>query len=271
MPAGGDQLRPVPEAGNGPTFTVEHFGWGAPDRLEVAGTFTGLQTEPPADPVLTVYGEDGAYRLPAIDDDAGQVDGAHLTASFAWVEEPVAFDRARLELGGSLAIDLLGPGTPADGEALPVELLGPAPARSAPGVEDAAERLRLETMLIEAAEHLEEARATAREAEAARERAEADLAAERERRAADAERFREGLATLRRSAEEALETARDEITALRGQIAELEPASAERDEARAELAGAQEELDAAHEALAAVREQAQALLGRASDAMAGRR
>ena len=304
MPAGGNPRRSPPDAAQSPTFTLEHFGWGAPDRLVVTGTFSGLEPQPPADAdaVLTVFGEDGAHRLPAIDGDgAPQVDGDRLNASFAWMETPVAFQHARLELGRSLAIDLLAPEeAAADGDPLPVQLLDvqddepPAaveapeepPAVEAPrraaDVDGAADRLRLETQLLEEAEQLEEARAMAREAEEALNRAQTDLTAERERRAADAERFREGLAMVRRSAEEALAEATDaradaekqagsEIAMLRERIAELEPASAERDAARAELARAHEELDAARDALRATRERAQELLDGLSDTAAERR
>jgi hypothetical protein len=310
MPAGGNPRRSPPDAAQSPTFTVEHFGWGAPDRLVVTGTFSGLEPQPSADAVLTVFGDDGAHRLPAIDGDgAPPVDGDRLTASFAWLETPVAFQHARLELGGSLAVDLDDPEAAADGDPLPVQLLDApdepdepdapdepdepdapedeppaaveAPRRAA-DVDGAADRLRLETQLLEEAEQLEDARATTREAEEALHRAQADLAAERERRAADAERFREGLAMVRMSAEEALaaatdargeaeEQARNEISMLRERIAELEPASAERDAARAELARAHEELDAARGALHATRERAQELLDGLSDPAAGRR
>src|SRR4051794_20677093 len=94
-----------------PTFVVERFGWGAPDRLEVAGTFSGLTIGTPGGAVLTVYGEDGSHRLPAVDaGDAGSsADGAHWAAEFAWLDAPVAFDRARLELGTSLAVELPAP------------------------------------------------------------------------------------------------------------------------------------------------------------------
>ena len=294
MPAGGDPRRPPPDAPQSPTFTVEHFGWGAPDRLEVTGTFSGLEANPPAEAVLTVFGDDGAHRLPAIDEDgARKVDGARLTASFAWLETPVAFQHARLELGRSLAVDLLAPEAADGGDPLPVELLDAddheeppaveAPRRAAEvDVDGAADRLRLETQLLEETEQLEDARAIAREAEEALHRAQTDLAAERERRATDAERFREGLATVRGSAEVALaaatearaeadEQARSEISMLRERIAELEPASAERDAARAELARAHEELDAVRAALHATRERAQALLDGLSDPAPGRR
>lgn len=253
---------------DGPTFMVERFAWGAPDRLEVAGTFSGLAAETFGGAVLTVVGEDGAHRLPAIGngDAAPLADGAPWAAEFAWLEAPVAFDRARLELGASLAVELPAPGTAMNGDPLAVEVLEEAvesepPATEAPPAPavaaDAAGRLRLETQLLDQAEQLEEARTAAQRAEAALLRAETDLAGEREARAADAERFREGLAQLRSSAEEA--------------IAKLEPASAERDAARIELAQARSELEAvrsevedARGALDAARADAQALVDRLS-------
>jgi hypothetical protein len=292
MTAGSDRRRRSKDAVDGPSFVVEHFGWGAPDRLELAGTFSGLATEPPAGAVLTVFGEDGPHRLPAIDADGEwKVDGERMTAAFAWLEAPVAFDRARLELGGSIAVELRAPGAENDGEPVPVEVIDagdeqappvPEPPRQTPDLEGAADRLRLETQLLEEAEELEEARAKAREAEAALHRAQEDLAAERERRAADAERFRDGLAMVRRSAEEAVaaatearaeaeEQASNEIAVLRERIAALEPASAERDAARAELARAHEELDTARAALTAARAGAQELLDQLSEIASGRR
>jgi hypothetical protein len=252
---------------DGPAFVMERFGWGAPDRLEVAGTFSGLTIETPGGAVLTVFGEDGAHRLPAIDrsDDGAPADGAPWAAEFAWLEAPVAFDRARLELGASLAVELPAPGTATNGNPLAVEMLEEAaepepPATEAPPAPAAGsptERLRLETQLLDQAEQLEEARTAAHRAEAALLRAESDLASEREARAADAERFHDGLAQLRASAEEAL--------------AALEPASAERDAARIELAEARSELDAvrvelddARSALDSARADAQALVDRLS-------
>jgi len=283
---------PKPSSSNGtggPTFVVERFGWGAPDRLEVAGTFSGLAAGTPGGAVLTVIGEDGAHRLPAIGhgENGSPADGALWAAEFAWLEAPVAFDRARLELGESLGVDLPAPGTATDGDPLAVELLEEAGEEGPPASDEppepavvggAAERLRLETQLLDQAELLEEARNAAQRAEAALERAESDLAAEREARAADAERFHEGLAQVRASAEEALAAAADErarkeelaqaeLAELRERITNLEPASAERDEARAELDALRGELDDARGALAAAQDDAQALV----DRLAGRR
>ncbi|HET8949979.1 MAG TPA: hypothetical protein VFN44_05700 [Solirubrobacteraceae bacterium] len=209
---------------DGPTFVIERFGWGAPDRLEVSGTFSGLATETSPGAVLTVVGEDGPHRLPAIDqvDAEAPTDGARWAAAFSWREAPVAFDRARLELGTSLAVDLPAPGRENGGHRLAVEVLDeaePPAAEEPPAAADPAGRLRLETQLLDQAEQLEEARAAAHRAEAALLRAESDLAAEREARAADAERFREGLTLVRSSAEEAIEQSRSELDALRGALA----------------------------------------------------
>ena len=259
---------PKPSSSNGtggPTFVVERFGWGAPDRLEVAGTFSGLAAGTPGGAVLTVIGEDGAHRLPAIGhgENGSPADGALWAAEFAWLEAPVAFDRARLELGESLGVDLPAPGTATDGDPLAVELLEEAGEEGPPASDEppepavvggAAERLRLETQLLDQAELLEEARNAAQRAEAALERAESDLAAEREARAADAERFHEGLAQVRASAEDALTAAadaraRDEQQA-KAELAELDALRGELDDARGALAAAQDDAQALVDRLA---------------------
>lgn len=290
-------------AEGGATFSLETFGWGAPDRLVVSGTFSGLPAEPLAPAVLTVLGADGPHHLMAVDDDAdAPVDGASWTAAFAWLEAPVAFERARLVLGDRLAVDLPAPGggiARADG--LPLEPLHAGDAADQPAADgspepadvgSAVDRLRLETQLLEETEQLEEARASARRAAEALQRAEADLAEERSLRAADADRFREGLATVRGSAEEAIaaaaaasDRAEQQAHALRTRVAELEAASTEVDAVRSELAEAREELeqtrgdvrslrdelDAARGALAGARAGAQELLDQLADpTIAGR-
>ena len=219
-----------------------------------------------------VHGPDGTHRLPAIGDSVAgpPADGARWAAAFAWQELPVAFDRARLELGAGLAVELPGPGEAADGRSLPVERPhqgnGAAPPvgevlRYAADVDGAAGRMRLEAQLLDAQEQLEEARAAARRAEEELARSQADLTAEREGRASDAERFRDGLTKVRSSAEEALGAAaaartqadgqaQAEIAALREQVGDLEQAGAESaglrselEQARAETARVQSELE----------------------------
>ena len=46
------------------TLELERFAWGAPDRLEVAGTFTGLEEPDAAPPILVLSGAGRTHRLP---------------------------------------------------------------------------------------------------------------------------------------------------------------------------------------------------------------
>ena len=192
---------------DGPSFVVERFGWGAPDRLEVAGTFSGLTTDPPGEAVLTVVGDDGPHRLPAIG--SGEeiaADGGHWAAEFAWLEAPVAFEHARLELGTSLAVELPAPDTTTDGDEIAVELLEAAAEDGSPqpaGVGDVSEQLRLEARLLE--------------------------------------QFRDGLAQVRSSADEALEAVRLELEEARS---ELEIVRGELDDAREALDAARTDAQA---------------------------
>ena len=242
-----------------PMFALDRFEWGAPDRLEVAGSFFGLEGRPAAEPVLMVHGPDGPHRLPAIEDGAGPpADGSQWAAAFAWLEAPVAFDRARLELGPALAVELPAPGQGETGSSLPVSTADDPDAGNAAG------RLRLEAQLLDARQELEETRVAAQRAQEELDRARADLAAERQRGADDAERFREGLARVRASAEEAIgaaelarsraeQEAQAEIAALRERVAALEPAAGELETVRSDL-------DDARSTLAEARAGAQSLL-----------
>src|SRR5829696_5375366 len=74
------------------TFQLERFEWAAPDRLEIAGSFAGV--EPPrAAPTLLVRADDGVRRLTgATADEAG--DGDPWSAAFHWSEPPVPFSAA---------------------------------------------------------------------------------------------------------------------------------------------------------------------------------
>jgi hypothetical protein len=254
-----------------PMFALDRFEWGAPDRLELAGRFSGLEGRPAAGPVLMVDGPDGPHRLPAVGDGAGPpADGAPWAAAFAWLEAPVAFDHARLELGPALAVELPGPGQGESGRSLPVSTADDGTGAAdvlvaAADADGAAGRLRLEAQLLDARQELEETRVAAQRAQEELERAQADLAAERRRASDDAERFRAGLASVRASAEEAIgaaelarsraeQEAQAEIAALRERVAALEPAADELETVRSEL-------DDARSTLAEVRVGAQSLLG----------
>jgi hypothetical protein len=190
------------------TFQLERFEWAAPDRLEIAGSFAGV--EPPrAAPTLLVRADDGVRRLTgATADEAG--DGDPWSAAFHWREPPVPFSAAELDLGGGLSVVLPAPG--ASAEALSIR------GAASP----AADTLRLQAELIAAQEETREAQAAHELALEELERARADLEAMRLRRTAEAERFKEGLAQVREAGERALATSQGELEALRARVGELE-------------------------------------------------
>jgi hypothetical protein len=234
------------------TFELERFVWGAPDRLELAGTFSGLDESPADLPVLVLTGRDRTYRLPAAADDVSGVpeNGQPWRAAFVWQEAPAAFEGAVLQLGGELAVDLPEPGAD-DAEPGNVEL----PIRLRPGTD----RLRLEADLLTASEELRAAQSGLHRAQEELSRARADLEAEREGRAADAQRFRDGLTQVRGSAEEALSAEQRTAEGLRDELAAASAAVAAKE---AELADVREELEVA----AAFRTEIETLQKRLDDA-----
>ena len=94
-------------------FELERFEWQAPDRLEIAGKFHGLQAPPAGDPVLVVSGGGAAHRLEAVPEivDGPPEDGKAWRAQFIWDEAPVGVDSAVLEVGPDIVVDLPPPGT----------------------------------------------------------------------------------------------------------------------------------------------------------------
>jgi hypothetical protein len=253
MIAGGGD-RPL-DTSNGMTFALERFAWGAPDRLEVSGTFAGIHDTPPGAPELVVHGRERVHRLRAVPDriSGPPEDGRLWWAEFAWQEPPEAFDGAELQFGGALVVEL----PPVDDAESTAQLTvrGPQPS--------GAERLRLEADLLAAQEEVRELRAAVERLQEELTRARDDLVAEHERHAVDAERFREGLARVQRSAEAAiaeaqsaieqrdatLVQARAEAEALRRQRAGVDDARRAADEARTELEGMMGRLTAIREAL----------------------
>jgi chromosome segregation ATPase len=166
-------------------------------------------------------------------------------------------------------------GTPLEDHEIPYEEGAAEDDPSAPGDTTmpgaAAERLRLESALLEAEEEIRERRLAMEVIRNELARTRQDLDAERSHHNDDAERFREGLAHLRTSADEAvahaqrttrettarLRQAEETIAQLQEQVesseASLALAHSDTEALRAELQQAREESAAAVEALAGAR------------------
>jgi hypothetical protein len=261
---------PVAVAPAPATFMLKRFAWGAPDRLEVSGTFAGLLDTPAdASPVLIVSTGERMHRLPAVPDSlvASPEEGRLWRAAFAWQDAPVAFDVAQLQIGANVVVQLPEPatrrlsrpralevrtgGTGDDlpetaetasdehGERASIKANGNGPRtlagspREDRGAGDGAERVSSKVDLLAAQEQVLEVGAALQQTREELTRARDDLSAERERHAEDRERFREGLAKLQESAEESLAV---EQSATQQLGADLREAQAEIDALRERLA-----------------------------------
>jgi hypothetical protein len=255
-------------------FELERFAWGAPDRLQLSGRFTGLSDVSADAPVLVVHGPERMHRLQALPDSlSGSLeDGSMWSAEFAWQEPPVAFDAATLELGPEIAVELPEPGTKRRwirGSTLSVRRpeREPEPQPEDSGPAPGAERVRMEAELLAAREEIRELRAAAEQAREELTRARDDLKSERDRHAGDAERFREGLASVQQSAAEALARKQSAVeqleAALRDARGALEAKDAELDRLRAQL----DDAAAARERAEADAEQLLSRLERIRDAL----
>jgi hypothetical protein len=245
------------------TFELERFEWAAPDRLQLAGTFGGLAGAETGAPTLVVHGAERTHRLEAVADDGSgpPQDGSPWAATFAWGEAPEAFDRAELQLGSDVAVELPEPRAgkrPFGGQRLQVRPVRPETDAAQNGAGGAIERLHLQSELVAAQEEAHERRVAAEQAEEELDRARRDLETERRRHAADTERFRNGLASVRASAEEALAAEQRTIEDLRAQLLARDAQVAEvRNELEAAIAArteAETAADALREGLAAMKD-----------------
>ena len=95
-----------------PMFELARFAWGAPDRLELSGTFVGVPDVPADAPTLVISGANGVHRLPVVPESVSgpPEDGRRWEAVFAWQEPPVAFEVAELQFGDDMVVELPEPG-----------------------------------------------------------------------------------------------------------------------------------------------------------------
>jgi DNA repair exonuclease SbcCD ATPase subunit len=256
-----------------PAFVVERFGLEG-GRLEVAGHWHGVRGRRFVRPVLWLHRGEARRRLVAVLDHKPWAadDGDPWLAAFAWEGGALDADRAELEVGRELVVDLPLPGRKAPPST-------PARPRRPSELERAREELSAATRerrALEAA--LEAATSDAGRLEQLRDErdravAERDRAVEAAERArADGERLvndeyrqreqahesADRAAERARATEAARELAQRQLTAARDSYAALE---AERDEARERLAVAMAEGDELRERLEAAAAERERLLG----------
>jgi len=231
-----------------PAFVVERFAV-AGDRVEVAGHWRDVRGRRFVRPVLWLHRGDSRQRLVAVLDHkpwaAG--DGEPWVAAFKWPGGDLAADRAELEVGRELVVDLPRPGErapkrrpakprpPSELERVREQLLGATRERSA--LEAALVDARAEAAEVaELRAERDRARAEAEQARADGERLVNDEYRQRERAqaAADAAAERARLAdTARALADRQLNAARTAHAELELRLAAVET---ELERLRAELA-----------------------------------
>jgi hypothetical protein len=271
--------KPVAVAAAAPTFMLKRFAWGAPDRLEVSGTFGGLHDAPAdASPVLIVSTGERIHRLPAVPNSlvGSPKEGRLWRAAFAWQDAPVAFEVAQLQIGADVVVrlpepgathrlsrpralevrtggngdDLLETGEAASDErgkraSIKSNRNGPRRLAGSPrkdrGAGDGAERVGSKVDLLAAQEQVLEVGAALQQTQEELTRARDDLSAERERHAEDRERFREGLAKVQGSTEEALAVEQSATQQLGADLREGQDALDAKDTTLEDLRGKLEE------------------------------
>src|SRR2546423_12439857 len=106
-------MPPAPTAGTA-AFDVERFEWTAPDRLEVAGRWSGVRGMRFVRPTLALRGEGERRRLLALLEHKpwAAEDGEQWLAAFPWEGEPFDADSAELAVAPSVAVVLPPPPLP---------------------------------------------------------------------------------------------------------------------------------------------------------------
>ena len=228
-----------------PAFTVERF---EPDgeRLEVAGHWRGLRGRRFVRPVLWLYhGEDRQRLVAVLDHKPWAVgEGAQWVAAFPWSGGKLEAERAELEVGTELVVQLPVPGGPVPKEPQTAKARQPTEVERLRGqlAAETKERRALQESLDKTSREAETVARVRAERDAAREEAE-HARADGERLVNDEYRQRErALATTeealvrQREAEAARDLAERQLGAARTSHSELEAALAATEAARADLA-----------------------------------
>src|SRR2546421_3769717 len=92
---------------------VDRFEWVAPDRIEIAGLWTGLRGRRFIRPTLILKGQGEPKRLLAVlDHKPWAVDNrSEWVAAFPWKGEPVEFESAQLHVASGIDVELPPPRT----------------------------------------------------------------------------------------------------------------------------------------------------------------
>jgi hypothetical protein len=100
-------------------FEIERFEWAAPDRIEIAGSWSGVRGRRFIRPTLVLKGEGEPKRLLAMLEHkpwAADGGGDVWVAAFPWQGEPVEFESADLHVASGIDVELPAPrlerGTP---------------------------------------------------------------------------------------------------------------------------------------------------------------
>lgn len=86
------------------SFTLLRFEWTPPDRLDVVGSWAGVDQGDLSQAALVLHGRSGTHRLEAV---RGSFDSMrNWSAVFAWDGDPASIERAEVMLGRSLVVEL---------------------------------------------------------------------------------------------------------------------------------------------------------------------
>src|SRR5688572_22186530 len=92
------------DVGGGIVFEIERFGWVAPDRLEVAGRWSGHRGHRFMRPTIDIPGRRPLQAL--LEHKPWAPDDPHWVAAFAWSEPELDLSEARLTVTPTISVPL---------------------------------------------------------------------------------------------------------------------------------------------------------------------